>query len=578
MSSASWHARISCGREVGAGFLISPRQVLTCAHVVRDRHTAAVTVAFPGAHGLGELTADVIADGGWGGGDTDPGDLAVLELERAVTLAPAEFAAPGDAFGEPPRRLLVYGFPVHYDEGTFAEYRATAEQRIAGEWVQLEAWSGHGQPLAPGFSGAAVVLADSGRVVGMVSAAAGNPGVRNGRMLPAPVMARYWAGLGELVPTGGLGRAEKRELRRLVEAAERSGVACGPDQLFRDSVDPVTGPPVPPGGFPSLWAAVWYLCWEVGDPRCVARFAGRLAGFLDDPETRHALRRWSRRYTGTEEPATAAAPDSAAWSPIVVDIERSGAGRHQVLVEVSAYRDGRRWVVGSRGLPRGKVRPYVLERVDEAFHELRPGAKVLIVFMLPREWLNEPVAHWQRGKDDPSPLGCLYPVVVVDRERRRSGSQRHGLMGKWVRLDGRDRAELYRVECGSSEDQGKLTVRLSGNGDMVGLTAPPRTARMKRTFSAVLNGSVPVVLWPRTGCDAGHDDDETCSGTEFLDALAEYVSDLPPSELPSHIRTLRETVYLSPDPDQHWAKDVTLLWEDPRCFPEIPGHARSPVG
>ncbi|MEU3251458.1 trypsin-like peptidase domain-containing protein [Streptomyces sp. NPDC006997] len=584
MSSASWHARIHCGHEVGAGFLISPRAVLTCAHVVRDRDTAAVTVAFPHADGLGELTATVVADGGWGGRDTDPGDLAVLELERAVSLTPAEFAAPGDAYGDPPRRLLVYGFPDHYDEGTLAEYRATAEQRIAGEWVQLEAWNAHGQPLAPGFSGAAAVLADSGRVVGMVSAAAGDPGVRNGRMLPAPVMARYWSELGELIPTGGLGRGEKQALRRLVEAAERAGAACGPEQLFRDSVDPVTGPPVPPGGFPSLWAAVWYLCWEVEDPRAVARFAGHLADFVDDPAIRHALQRWRRRYAGAgEHPAgerrpAGAAPGSAPWSPIVVELERSGAGRHQVLVEVSAYRDGRRWVVGARSLPRGKVRPYVLERVDEAFHELRPGAQVLIAFLLPREWLNEPVAHWRRGRDDPSPLGCLYPLVVVDRERRHRGGLRHGLAQKWERLDARERAELYRVECGSDEDQGKLTVRLWEDGEMVGFTAPPRTARMKRLFAAGLNGSVPVMLWPRTGCDAGHDDGERCAGTTFLDSLTEYLAGLAPSELPAHIRTLRKTVYLSPDPEQHWAKDVTLLWEDPRCFPETPGHARSPVG
>ncbi|MFE6283645.1 trypsin-like peptidase domain-containing protein [Streptomyces sp. NPDC057877] len=578
MSSASWHARIHCGPEVGAGFLISPRQVMTCAHVVRDAPATTVTVVFPHAEGLGELTAAVVADGGWGGRATDPGDLAVLELERAVPIAPAQFAPPGDAYGDPPRKLLVYGFPVHYDEGAIAEYRTTGEQRIADEWVQLEAWNGHGQPLAPGFSGAAAVLADSGRVVGMVSAAAGDPGVRNGRMLPAPVMARHWSGLGELIPTpGGLERAEKQTLRRLVAAAERGGVACGAERLFRESVDPVTGPPVPPGGFASLWAAVWYLCWEVGDPRCVARFAGRLADFVDDPETRQALQRWRVRHAGPEAAPRRGTP-SAPWSPIVVDIERSGAGRQQVLVEVAAYRDGRRWVVGSRSLPRSKVRPYVLERVDEAFDELPPGARVLIAFMLPREWLNEPVAHWRRGKDDPSPLGCLYPLVVVDRERRHRGGLRHGLERKWERLDDRDRAELYRVECGSGEDQGRLTVKLWEDGEMVGFTAPPKSARMKRLFSAGLNGSVPVMLWPRTGCDAGHDDGEDCSGTAFLDALTEYLADLAPSELPSHIRTLRKTVYLSADPEQHWAKDLTLLWEDPRCFPETPGHARSPVG
>ncbi|WP_425472453.1 SAV_2336 N-terminal domain-related protein [Streptomyces hawaiiensis] len=45
-----------------------------------------------------------------------------------------------------------------FDEGTLAECRVTASQLIRREWLQLEAWHQGGQPLAPGFSGAAVTL------------------------------------------------------------------------------------------------------------------------------------------------------------------------------------------------------------------------------------------------------------------------------------------------------------------------------------------------------------------------------------------------------------------------------------
>ncbi|MFJ6566479.1 trypsin-like peptidase domain-containing protein [Streptomyces sp. NPDC091292] len=585
---AQWHARVDCGPDVGAGFLVSRREVLTCAHVVRGAEETGVTVTFPQAAGLGPLTATVVARGAWGGGSTDPGDLAVLELERDVPLAHAEFAPPGDGYGDPPRRLLVYGFPARYDEGTLAEYRTTSAQRIAGEWVQLEAWNAHGQPLAPGFSGAAAVLADTGHVVGMVSAAAGDRAVRNGRMLPAAVMARSWSRLGELIPTHGFDRADKESLRRLVAAAESGGVACTADQLFSESVDPVSGPPLPPEGFPSLWAAAWYLFWEVDDAQAPARFATRLADFVDDTATRHALQHWPARaaHLTPPTPAPAAPPPTppsppsppTSWSPIVVELERSGAGRGHLLVEVSAYRDGQRRVIGNRSLPKAQVRGYVAQRVDEAFHELPHGAQVLIAFVLPRELLSQPVEQWPRGADDPSPIGCLYPLVVMDRDRRRKGGLQHGLLRKWESLDGRPAADLYRVECGSSEDQGRLTVRLWEDGQMMGFTAPPKSARMKRLFSAGLNGSVPVMLWPRTGCGGDHDDGEPCTGGAFLDALVDYVQRLPPGELPLHIRALRKAVYLSPEPDEHWARDLTLLWEDPRCFPETPGHARSPVG
>lgn len=290
MSSASWHARISCGRDTGAGFLVTEQHVLTCAHVVARSDTEAVAVSF--AHGgYEEVPARVVAHGGWDGRETDPGDLAVLELDRPVPMKPAEFATPTDAYGEPPRRLLAYGFPKRYDEGTFAEYRATAEQLIAGEWVQLESWAAHGQSLAPGFSGAAVTLADTGRVVGMVSAAARSPEIRNGRMLPSQVMARYWPRLADLIPTPEYGQGEKGHLRLLLARLQFPVPEHSPERLYQDAVGPL-GPPLPPHRFTSLWDAAWYLLSEVQDPAAVTRFTTRLADFVDDTPTRTALRAW----------------------------------------------------------------------------------------------------------------------------------------------------------------------------------------------------------------------------------------------------------------------------------------------
>ncbi|MBK3631027.1 trypsin-like peptidase domain-containing protein, partial [Streptomyces sp. MBT49] len=185
MKSADWHARVeSAGRVAGAGFLVTPRRVLTCAHVVHEADPQALTVTFTERPGLPAVPARVIADGGWSGGTADPGDLAVLELAYDAPIAPAALA-PVDAAHDRrpgrPRKLVVYGFPLGFDEGTLAEYRITATQLLNREWIQLEAWQPGGQPLAPGFSGAAVTLADTGEVVGMVTAAAGDRGVHNGR-------------------------------------------------------------------------------------------------------------------------------------------------------------------------------------------------------------------------------------------------------------------------------------------------------------------------------------------------------------------------------------------------------------
>lgn len=568
MSSASWHARIVCGGEVGAGFLVSERHVLTCAHVVRGSGRAAVTVSFPHRGDLGEVSAAVGAHGGWDGAGADPGDLAVLELAHPVPVRPAEFAAPDDAYTEPRPRLLVYGFPKGYPEGTIAEYRATAAQLIADEWVQLEAWSAHGQPLAPGFSGAAVTLADSNRVVGMVSAAArASTGVRNGRMLPTSVMARYWAPLGDLIPTPGHHRAAKERLRELVERAAGSGPAVDPERLYNDAVGPF-GPPVPHGGFGSLWSAAWYVLSEVEEPEALTRLADRLTGLLDAP-----------RSTAP----SGAPPD---WSPILVEIDHSGAGDDQLLVEVSAYREGHRHPVGSDTLASGRVRTYVQERVDDAFSHLAPGTDELLAFVLPRALLNWPVAQWECGADDPTPLGCSYPVVVTERSRRKGGL-RHQLARKWEHLDGRPAASLHRVECGTQEKPNKLRFRLRRDGaDLAGFGAPPPADRTGpgadiTHFDVSLTAPVPVLLWPRTGCDGadGHGPaDAGCPGSEFLDRIASHVDGTSPAELPRTILALRESAEAADEPERHWARDVQLLWDDPRCFPDAPAaHRHSPV-
>ncbi|CAL9436969.1 trypsin-like peptidase domain-containing protein [Streptomyces sp. enrichment culture] len=550
MSKVAWYARIECGREVGAGFLVSPRRVLTCAHVVRHSDTSAVTVTFPGSRDLGRLSASVAVHGGWQGGAADPGDLAVLELDREVPLAPAEFAPPGAEQGS---ELVAYGFPKGYDEGMLAVYRALPGPLISDEWMQLEALSAHGQPLEAGFSGAAVTLAD-GSVVGMVSAVAGGRGVRVGRMLPTHVMARYWDGLGELVPTDGHAAETRRRLYALVRRAGcGSGPRPDPDRLYVDAVGPF-GPPLPPGGFSSLEHAARYVQWEVPEPEAMSRFADRLAELLDGPP----------------EPSGG----EAGWAPIVVEIEHSGAGADQVTVEVSAYRDGHRRPVGARRLPRSGVRAYVQERIDEAFTQLAPDAEELITFVLPREWLNEPVARWECSPDDPTPLGCAYPLVVADRSRHRSGRLRHQLAKKWQKLDAGTTA-LHRVDCGTAERPPSLRKRLRElEAGLTAYAAPPTAVREQ--FEVAVNVPVPVLLWPRTGCP-GTAHTGPCAGSAFLDELTESVTGVPPAELPRHVLTLRETAEAAEEPGRHWAHDIQLLWDDPRCFPEPAACLHSPV-
>ncbi|MEU0174332.1 trypsin-like peptidase domain-containing protein [Streptomyces massasporeus] len=561
MNSAEWHARIELrGRVAGAGFLVTPSTVLTCAHVVGDGEDLAVT--FTERPGTPAVPARVVAHGGWSGGVTDPGDLAVLELDREMPMAPAALAPVDAAHGPTARRLVVYGFPDGWDEGTLAECRVTAPQLIRREWFQLEAWHQGGQPLAPGFSGAAVTLADTGEVVGMVTADSGSGEVRTGRMMPTQVMARYWPDLRSLVPTSDHTSADRARLRALVEKAARAGVDCDPARLYTAAADPFDPPP-PEEGFGSLWSAALFVLCELDGPgaaRTVARFADRLQDLLHAPAV---------------EPS---APD---WSPILVELGHSGAGDGLVRVEVSAYSEGRRHPVQSGTVEQHRLHAYVQEGIEAAFRHLTPGADELVAFALPRDWLDWPVDRWESAPDDDTPLGCVYPLVVTDHARRKA-STRHVLTRTWKRLDSWPGARMHRVECGGPEEPGRLRLRLrQSDACLAGFGTAPAAVRTRPHFDVSLAAPAPVIVWSRGGCGSGQEEcagADGCTGKAFLDALDAHVMAVPPAELPRHVLALREEALAEED---HWAHGIQLLWDDPRLFADphavTAAHARSPV-
>ncbi|MEU2924800.1 trypsin-like peptidase domain-containing protein [Streptomyces sp. NPDC007251] len=560
MTAASWHARIECrGMVAGAGFLVGPRTVLTCAHVVHHSEPGTLTVSFPNRPDVTAVPATLAVHGGWAGGATDPGDLAVLELSRQVPQSPARFAPVDAERALPGVALEAYGFPDGYEEGQLAWYRARSATRIAGEWVQLEAVTGHGQPLTHGFSGAAAALPD-GRVVGMVAQMAGEPGVLVARMLPTGVLARHWPALAELLPDGAGAGDPARRLHALVDRAEDTGLVCSADQLFVDAVGDF-GPPLPPGGFPSLRAAAGYVQCEVAEPaEALTRFADRLTELLDGP--------------APAAPAPSAESAPAAWAPILIEVDHSGAGADQITVAVSAYRDGRRRPVGTARLPRAGMQAYIQRGIDRAFAELAFGADELLTFTLPRDLLNLPVAHWACSAEDPTPLGCAHPVVVTDRSRHRSARLRHQLGKKWQKLAAGGAPVLHRVDCGTPSLGLRKRLREQEAG-LAGFAAPP--GAVPEHFEAGLNMPVPVLLWPREGCPGAGGHTAPCAGTAFLDALAPRVQGVPPAELPRHVQLLREEAAAEEEPERHWARDVQLLWDDPRCFPEPPASLHTPV-
>ncbi|MFF4268618.1 trypsin-like peptidase domain-containing protein [Streptomyces sp. NPDC001536] len=553
MSGAEWHARVECaGKVIGSGFLVAPGTVLTCAHVALDRDT--LTVSFPQRPGSPAVPARVVAHGDWAGGPADPGDLAVLELAEEVTIAPAALAPADTAHGD--RKLVAYGFPAGWDEGALAEYRTTGPVLVGGEWIQLEAWSGYGQPLVAGFSGAAVTLVETGEVVGMVTAAAGAKGILSGRMMPTDVIERHWPGLAGLVPAPGSAPAARRRLRALVERAVRTGLDCDPVRLYTDAAGDLD--PLPPAeGFDSLWSAAWFVQGEVDDPDTATRFANRLEALLAPPAVSRSK--------------------APVWAPILIELARTGAGEDLVRVEVSAYSGGRRHPVASDTVPHTRLRACVQDGIEAAFLRLTPGADELIAFALPRDWLDWPVERWESDAEDDTPLGLALPVVVTDHIRRRART-RHALTRAWNRLDSRTGARVHRVACGCPGKPSELRLALlESDPCLAGFAAAPDPARAGEHFKTSLTAPAPAIVWSRRGCGEPDGCEDGCPGTAFLDELDAHVSHVSPAELPRTVLTLRRTAETE---DGHWARDIQLLWDDPRCFTdphEEATHLRSPV-
>jgi V8-like Glu-specific endopeptidase len=219
------------GRRAGSAVLVSPRYLLTAAHVLlrQDPDTLAkvpaeqVELEFPGRELRGQpgrASASRLDLGPAGAGV----DAAVLDLgeDRAGWLAAPVPVWPA---GRPPGRVQVFGYPL-------------AESSLSGVWrqftvagpttsgaVQLD-WIGDAGTF-PGHSGGPVVDADAHALAGILVEGAERG--RFDRFVPVTLIARTWPGLPRPWLVIGVGEARSHFTRR---SRGQRGAARGGD-LFR---------------------------------------------------------------------------------------------------------------------------------------------------------------------------------------------------------------------------------------------------------------------------------------------------------------------------------------------------------
>ncbi|GAA1243871.1 hypothetical protein GCM10009609_04020 [Pseudonocardia aurantiaca] len=166
------------GDAVGAGFLIGPDLVATCAHVVASAQRADpyapepaggdVRIDFPLLRDEDTLPAAEAEVVRWVPiGEDGTGDIAVLRVRGPLPVgARMPPLRRVDQLWDLPFRVL--GFPEGMADGVWSTGRFRGEQGT--RWFQLQTAAGE-QPIIEGFSGAPVWDEDSGAVVGMTVAA-----------------------------------------------------------------------------------------------------------------------------------------------------------------------------------------------------------------------------------------------------------------------------------------------------------------------------------------------------------------------------------------------------------------------
>ncbi|HBL12341.1 MAG TPA: serine protease [Cyanobacteria bacterium UBA11162] len=187
------------GVVVGAGFLVSPQYVLTCAHVVAEALCIpSNTIEVP--TGLIELDFPLIAPGNklkaqvvfWQAVDSSVvgEDIAGLKLEGKVPdgIQPVKLVTADDLWGH---SIRIFGFPSGHNDGVWATGELRGEK--SNGWVQMEAVNVPGYRVEPGFSGAPVWDETLSGVVGMaVAAERQRENVKAAFMIPIKVLSQVW--------------------------------------------------------------------------------------------------------------------------------------------------------------------------------------------------------------------------------------------------------------------------------------------------------------------------------------------------------------------------------------------------
>lgn len=193
------------GTVIGAGFLVSKKRILTCAHVVaaalgvdqdtKKKPDGQFSLDFPLLQVKHKFTARVVFWQPYNPGEPveDIAGLELLEDDLPEMAQPAQLISSDDFWKHP---FQVFGFPDVQSDGVWVHGELLNQQGKG--WVQLQCTQETGYRLEHGFSGAPIWDEKLEGVVGMaVSAENNRPEAKAAFMIPTNVLRKAWEELDE---------------------------------------------------------------------------------------------------------------------------------------------------------------------------------------------------------------------------------------------------------------------------------------------------------------------------------------------------------------------------------------------
>jgi Effector-associated domain 9/Trypsin-like peptidase domain len=190
------------GTVVGAGFLVSDRHPITCAHIIaaalsipentQEKPTGYIELDFP-LIAPGQKVKSRVAFWQPVNPSQSGEDIAGLELEGnlPIGIQPVNLLTTEDYWQH---SIRIFGFPKGHDRGIWAT--GTLRDRTANNWVQLDALAAQNRSVEKGFSGAPIWDESLQGVVGMaVAAEKRREDVTAAFMIPTSILQGAWLDL-----------------------------------------------------------------------------------------------------------------------------------------------------------------------------------------------------------------------------------------------------------------------------------------------------------------------------------------------------------------------------------------------